>query len=66
MRDSPAIVIVKSLLELGASVVAYDPISINKAKEVLPSNVVYVESCAEALKMLMQQQLLLTGMNLRT
>ncbi|PNE05758.1 UDP-glucose dehydrogenase family protein [Priestia megaterium] len=50
MRDSPAIVIVKSLLELGASVVAYDPISMNKAKEVLPSNVVYVESCAEALK----------------
>ena len=50
MRESPAIVIVKSLLELGASVVAYDPISMNKAKEVLPSDVVYVESCAEALK----------------
>ena len=36
IRDSPAIEIVKRLLEAGASVTAYDPAAIERAKDVMP------------------------------
>ena len=37
IRESPAISIIKRLLEAGAIVTAYDPAAIERAKEVLPS-----------------------------
>jgi UDPglucose 6-dehydrogenase len=36
IRESPAIDIIKRLLEAGATVTAYDPAAIERAKEVLP------------------------------
>jgi UDPglucose 6-dehydrogenase len=36
IRDSPAIEVIKKLLEAGASVTAYDPAAMERAKAVLP------------------------------
>ena len=36
IRDSPAIAVIKKLLEAGATICAYDPAAIERAKEVLP------------------------------
>ncbi len=36
IRDSPAIAIIKQLLQAGATVTAYDPAAMERAKEVLP------------------------------
>ncbi len=36
IRDSPAIVAVRKLLEAGCTIVAYDPVAMDKAKAVLP------------------------------
>lgn len=50
MRDSPAINIVQSLLDRGVRVRAYDPVGMNEARKVLPTEVTYAESpyeCAE-------------------
>lgn len=38
IRESPAIGIIKRLLEAGAIVTAYDPAAVERAKEVLPQN----------------------------
>jgi UDPglucose 6-dehydrogenase len=37
IRDSPAIEVIKKLLEGGASVKAYDPAAIDRAKDILPA-----------------------------
>jgi len=46
IRDSPAIAIIRKLLEAGAIVTAYDPASMDRAREVLPpgANMKYAES----------------------
>jgi len=52
IRDSPAIEIVKRLLEAGASVTAYDPAAIERAKAVMPpsANLRYAGDLYEAAK----------------
>ena len=48
MRESPAIPIVKLLVERGARVTAYDPIAQDAARAVLPHEVVYATSLEAA------------------
>ena len=50
IRDSPALDVIKKLIAAGASVTAYDPAAIEKAKEVLPesANLSYAASAYEA------------------
>jgi len=38
IRESPAIEVIKKLLEAGASITAYDPAAMERAKEVLPAS----------------------------
>lgn len=49
MRESPAIAIVRSLMNHGAQVIAHDPIAIAEAKKVLPDEVTFVETLDAAL-----------------
>lgn len=44
MREAASQVIIKELLKKGATVIAYDPISIEKAKQFLPAEVVYASN----------------------
>jgi UDPglucose 6-dehydrogenase len=50
IRESPAIEVIKKLLEAGASISAYDPAAIERAKEVLPPSekLCYAASVYEA------------------
>jgi UDPglucose 6-dehydrogenase len=50
IRDSPALDVIKKLIAAGASVTAYDPAAMDKAKEVLPesSNLHYAANAYEA------------------
>ncbi len=52
IRDSPAIDVIKKLLEAGVSIAAYDPAAIDRAKAVLPptNKMAYVGSMYEAAK----------------
>jgi UDPglucose 6-dehydrogenase len=52
IRESPAIVVIKKLLEAGASVTAYDLAAMERAKEVLPptENLSYAADIYEAAK----------------
>jgi UDPglucose 6-dehydrogenase len=52
IRDSPAIEIIKQLLQAGATVTAYDPAAMERAKEVLPpaANMKYAADVYEAAK----------------
>lgn len=50
MREAPSIVIIKKLLELGASVSAYDPAAIESARFYLNNSVAYAENEYDALK----------------
>jgi UDPglucose 6-dehydrogenase len=52
VRESPAIEIIRKLLQAGARVTAYDPAATERAKEVLPpgENLSYVGSLYEAVK----------------
>ncbi len=52
IRESPALDVIRKLLEAGASVTAYDPAAIERAKAVLPptDKMVYAESLYEAAK----------------
>jgi UDPglucose 6-dehydrogenase/GDP-mannose 6-dehydrogenase len=50
MRESPAIPIVRQLVEQGAQVTAYDPIAADAARKVLPDGVRYVQSLEQALQ----------------
>jgi len=50
MREAASLVIARELVAEQAIVVAYDPIAMNKAKSVLPKEVVYASSVEEALK----------------
>jgi UDPglucose 6-dehydrogenase/GDP-mannose 6-dehydrogenase len=50
MRESPAIPIVRQLIEQGAHVTAYDPIATDAARKVLPAGVRYAQSLEQALQ----------------
>jgi UDPglucose 6-dehydrogenase len=50
MREAPSIVISNKLVHLGASVIGYDPLSIENAKKLLPQEVNYTLSIEEALR----------------
>jgi UDPglucose 6-dehydrogenase len=48
IRESPAILLVQSLLQEGCKVAAYDPAAAERAREILNSNVEFVGSAYEA------------------
>jgi UDPglucose 6-dehydrogenase len=48
IRESPAILLIRSLLQEGCKVTAYDPAAIERAREVLPTGVEYAKSSYEA------------------
>jgi UDPglucose 6-dehydrogenase len=48
IRESPAILLIQSLVQEGCKVAAYDPAAADRAREVLPSNVEFVHSPYEA------------------
>jgi UDPglucose 6-dehydrogenase len=48
IRESPAILLIRSLLQEGCKVSAYDPAAIDRAREVLPQTVEYAASAYEA------------------
>ncbi|MBE7125118.1 UDP-glucose dehydrogenase family protein [Bacillus mycoides] len=50
MREAASIVIANDLVELGAKVVAYDPIATENAKKILPDEVQYVSSVEAAVE----------------
>lgn len=49
IRCAPSIDLVRSLVGMGADVIAYDPAAIKKAREILPSSVHFASSAADAL-----------------
>lgn len=48
IRESPAILLIKSLVQEGCKVAAYDPAAMVRAREVLPASVEYVSNPYEA------------------
>ena len=50
MRESPAINIICSLLNLGAKISAYDPEAINEARKILPKKIVFERSANNCIK----------------
>ena len=50
MRESPALVLIDSLLEAGARVCAHDPVALEEARRRLPRAVEYAESNYDALR----------------
>jgi UDPglucose 6-dehydrogenase len=50
MREAPSVVIIRRLLELGAKVVAYDPVAMKNAEFYLGASVAYAEDEYAALK----------------
>lgn len=48
IREAPALVVIKGLLELGASIVAYDPEAMENAKSVLGPTIEFAKSSFEA------------------
>ncbi len=44
MREAPSIEIITTLINEGATIIAYDPKASHKAKDILPKEVIYVES----------------------
>ncbi|EOO70940.1 MULTISPECIES: UDP-glucose dehydrogenase family protein [Bacillus cereus group] len=48
MREAASIVIANDLVELGAKVIAYDPIATENAKKILPNEIEYVSSIEDA------------------
>ncbi|MCI1776639.1 MAG: UDP-glucose/GDP-mannose dehydrogenase family protein [Paenibacillus lautus] len=50
MREAASLTVVTSLIQLGANVTAYDPVSIENARKLLPSKVEYSHSIDEAIK----------------
>ena len=48
IRESPAILLIRSLLQEGCKVTAYDPAAIDRAKEILPEGVEFAKSSYDA------------------
>lgn len=49
MREAPSLVIIQSLLDAGAEVVAYDPVAMEECKRILGDKIKYVKEKHEAL-----------------
>lgn len=49
MREAPSIYIAQQLLREGAQIIAYDPVGIERAKEILPKEINYIDSLEQAL-----------------
>jgi UDPglucose 6-dehydrogenase len=49
MRESPALTLIESLLEAGATVVAHDPVAMPEARRRLGDRIAYTESNYDAL-----------------
>ncbi|MCP4553095.1 MAG: UDP-glucose/GDP-mannose dehydrogenase family protein [Bacteroidetes bacterium] len=50
MREAPSLVVIRLLLEAGASVSVYDPIAIDEGKRILGNTVIYAANQYEALE----------------
>ncbi|MFO6497762.1 UDP-glucose dehydrogenase family protein [Bacillus sp. z60-11] len=50
MREAPSIIIAEKLVEMGASVKAFDPVAVKHAKQMLPGSVRYAETIEDAVK----------------
>jgi len=50
MREAPSLVIIKKLLEAGASICAYDPVAMNESKRRIGDTIEYASGLYEALK----------------
>ncbi|MDL2264154.1 UDP-glucose/GDP-mannose dehydrogenase family protein, partial [Synergistaceae bacterium OttesenSCG-928-I11] len=50
MREAPSVALIKSLLEYGATVAAYDPIAQKQASQILPSGVLYAQDPGDAIR----------------
>jgi UDPglucose 6-dehydrogenase len=50
MREAPSLVLIESLLDAGASVVAHDPVAMNEARHRLADRIEYAESNYDALE----------------
>ncbi|MEC1259347.1 UDP-glucose/GDP-mannose dehydrogenase family protein [Bacillus swezeyi] len=50
MREAPSINVAEKLVEMGASIQAFDPAAMKHAKQVLPSSVQYAETIEDAIK----------------
>jgi UDPglucose 6-dehydrogenase len=48
IRESPAILLIRSLLQEGCKITAYDPAAVERAREVLPEGVEYAKSSYDA------------------
>jgi UDPglucose 6-dehydrogenase len=48
MREAPSITIIEELQKRGASIVVYDPVAMENAKQVLPKGITYAASAYEA------------------
>ncbi len=48
IRESPALFLVQALLQEGSKITAYDPAAMERAKEVMPSGITFVNSAYEA------------------
>lgn len=48
MREAPSITVISELLNLGAKVMAYDPIAMDNAQKVLPKGVEFAQNAYEA------------------
>jgi UDPglucose 6-dehydrogenase len=48
IRESPAILLIRSLLQEGCKIVAYDPAAVERAREVLPAGVEFAKSSYDA------------------
>jgi UDPglucose 6-dehydrogenase len=49
MREAPSLVLIESLLEAGASVIAHDPVAMNEARHRMADRIEYAESNYDAL-----------------
>jgi UDPglucose 6-dehydrogenase len=49
MREAPSRVIVKELIDRGASIVAYDPVAMKEARRVITESIDYAEDPMQAL-----------------
>jgi len=44
MREAPSLVLINKLLQIGATVVAYDPVATDEAKEIIGNTITYTEN----------------------
>jgi UDPglucose 6-dehydrogenase len=50
LREAPSLRVIEQLVDEGASVVAYDPVAMDKAEEQLPGSVSFAPSAADAME----------------